>query len=157
MDDDREGDAAAGHSDPSGHSAPSPDEQPLIGRLEHVHLGVADLDRSLAFYRDALGFRVRHEDRTATGRCAHVGDQHFYVALTERPGVQRSEPTAGRASIYHFGFTTPDLAALRTRLTRAGIEITDEIERSEGRSLYVHDPDGHEIEIIEYRPAYPFR
>ena len=73
----------------------------VVGRLEHVHVGVRDLDRSVAFYRRILGFELRWEGVGPSGRCAHVGSDRFYIAMTENAGLAPAAPAGeiGRAHV----------------------------------------------------------
>ncbi|MBI5365437.1 MAG: VOC family protein [Planctomycetes bacterium] len=132
-----------------------PASRAVTERLEHVNLGVADVDRSVDFYRRALGFEVRHAGGGAHGRFAHVGTDRFYVALTEQPGIAPAR-RGDHAAVFHFGFTTPDLEAFRARLAREGIAPAEEAHRAEGNAIYLEDPDGHEIEVVGYAHSYVY-
>ncbi len=122
-------------------------------RLEHIHLTVRDADRSIDFYRRVFGFEVRYDGIGPYGRSVHVGTDQFYLALTE---VER--PVGGpRSRFLHLGLTTDDLEALRDRLDREDVEVTEEANRPEGRAVYFEDPDGFEIEVVEYVSGYAYR
>ncbi|MBI3272394.1 MAG: VOC family protein [Planctomycetes bacterium] len=127
----------------------------VVDRMEHCHLGVADADRSIDFYRRAFGFEVRHDAVGPYGRCVHVGSDRFYLALSEDPGLERSR-RSDSASFYHLGLTTPDLAAFKARLVREGLQVVDEARRPEGDALYLNDPDGHQIEVVSYKAGYVY-
>jgi len=124
----------------------------VVDRMEHAHLSVSDVDRSVAFYRRAFDFEVRHDGTGPYGRTVHVGTDRFYVALSEG-----GDPGAGTGIFSHIGFVTPDLAAFRARLEREGIPVAESASRKEGDAVYVIDPDGLEIEIVGYRPEYRYR
>ena len=62
-----------------------------------------------------------------------------------------------RSRFLHVGLTTDDLAALRDRLDREDVEVTEEANRPEGRAIYFEDPDGFEIEVVEYASDYAYR
>jgi catechol 2,3-dioxygenase-like lactoylglutathione lyase family enzyme len=128
----------------------------VVDRMEHVHLSVADVSRSVDFYRRAFGFDVRWEESGPDGRCAHVGTDRFYVALSEDGALAAAGGTEG-ASILHFAFTTEDLEAFRRRLAERGIEAGELYRRKEGDAVYIYDPDGHEIEVVGYRREYTYR
>ena len=132
----------------------------VVSRMEHIHLGVADATRSIDFYRRAFGFEVRYEEGAPGERCVHVGTDRFYVAMSEDPALTPAQDGGGSAKIYHLGLVTADLDALRERLRREGLcadDIAEVYERPEGRSIYVYDPDGHEVEVVEYRAGYIYR
>ena len=52
----------------------------VVSRMEHVHVAVADLERSIDWYQRAFGFSVRWTD----GTTAHVGTDRFYVITRSR-------------------------------------------------------------------------
>ncbi len=123
----------------------------VVTRMEHVHLAVADLDRSIDWYETVFGFSMRWTD----GHTAHVGTDRFYVAMTAHAGLPPSPPNgAGTARIAHFAFTTPDLDAFAERLTTAGITSVGEASRVEGDAIYLDDPDGNNIEVVGYTDGY---
>jgi catechol 2,3-dioxygenase-like lactoylglutathione lyase family enzyme len=122
--------------------------------LEHVNLTVSDLKRSVAFYRELFGFQVRWEGTTADGQpAAHVGDERTYLALfqAETPGT--APEGYEHVGINHFGFVVDDLDATRARLVSLGVQPHYEPVYDPGRRLYFCDPDGIEIELVEYSPA----
>src|SRR5215217_2304694 len=89
-------------------------------RVGHVHLRVADLDRSLAFYRDALGLALTADGRDAGIDAAFLaaGDYHHHVGLNTWEGLgpaRPSPPPPGHTGLYHVAFVYPD----RTELGRA--------------------------------------
>jgi glyoxylase I family protein len=125
----------------------------VVSRMEHVHLTVADLDRSIDWYERAFGFTVRWTD----GSTAHVGTDRFYVAMTAHEGLPPSLGNAtGTARIAHFAFTTPDLDAFIDRLSGAGIALWADASRIEGDAVYLNDPDGNNIEVLAYRDGYVY-
>ena len=125
----------------------------IVSRMEHVHLAVADLARSIEWYEEVFGFEVRWTD----GRTAHIGTDRFYVAVTAHRGLPPSEgDRTGTARIAHFAFTTPNLEAFGERLEAAGIEPSDDASRNEGDAIYLHDPDGNYIEVVGYVDGYVY-
>jgi catechol 2,3-dioxygenase len=128
--------------------------------LGHLVLYVRDLERSLRFYRDALGLTV-----TATlfnGRAAMLsgGRTHhelMLIAVGDAPGPLQGK----RLGLYHFAWRLgDDVAALRTardRLAAMGIDIAGMADHTISRSLYLHDPDGNEVELYVDNPAVDWR
>lgn len=119
--------------------------------LEHVNMTVTDVDRSAAFYQELLGLRLRWRGQTSDGReAAHVGDDRSYVAMFQatRPGEPDNDYAS--AGLNHFGFVVDDLAATRHRLTALGVRPHAEQDYNPGRRLYFLDPDGIEVELVEY-------
>ena len=124
----------------------------VVDRMEHAHVCARDIDRTVAFYRRAFGFEVRHDGTGMYGRNVHVGTDRFYIAVSEG-----GDPDRGTGNLAHLGFVTPDLEAFRRRLEREGIPIAETASRAEGDAVYVLDPDGVEIEVVGYRPDYRYR
>lgn len=120
--------------------------------LEHVNLTVSDLDRSVAFYRDLLGLRVRWQREAGDlPAAAHVGDDRHYIAMFQAaPGGGRPTVDYEAVGLNHFGFVVDDLDAARTRLLELGATPHGEADYEPGRRLYFYDPDGIEVELIQY-------
>ena len=122
----------------------------MIKGLAHVCFIVSDLERSVAFYRDRLGFRPAFEflnDRGERfGQYLHVGDRTFLELFK---GEVR--PPAEGQSYRHFCLEVDDLAATAADLRSRGVEVT-EIKAGSDHSLqaWLADPDGNRIELHEY-------
>lgn len=133
-----------------------PETRSVATRMEHVHLGVANLDRSVDWYRRAFDFRIRYDETGPYGHTVHAGTDSFYIAMTEHTGLQPSAPSP-TAQIYHFGFTIEDMPSFVRRLEQAAIPILERADRKEGPAVYLRDPDGHEIEVVAYRKGYAYK
>ena len=119
--------------------------------LEHVNLTVADLDRSIAFYCDLLELHVRWKGPIDDRRIgAHVGDERHYLALFQATANGTVDHDYLRPGVNHFGFVVDDLDDARERATRLGATVHLEAEYEPGRRIYFLDPDGHEVELVEY-------
>src|SRR4051812_5908532 len=83
---------------------------PPAVRVGHVHLKVADLDRALAFYRDALGFAVSADAREhGLGMVMlAAGDYHHHLGLNTFESAGATAPPAGHTGLYHVAFLYPD-------------------------------------------------
>lgn len=126
-------------------------------RLGHVRLQVADLDRSLDYYQNVLGFRI--VSRTLAGASlAALGDDTPVIQLIERRGAA-PVPHQGRLGLYHFAILVPDRAALG-RFVGHLAEIGARAGGSDhlvSEALYLRDPDGLGIEVYVDRPRSAWR
>jgi catechol 2,3-dioxygenase len=120
--------------------------QPL--RIGHVVLKVRDLDRSLAFYRDLLGFTVVSELSNVMTFLAADGQNHHDLALL-RVGQQAPSPVPSAVGLYHVAIQLANWDAVRAAhalLTERGL-LRGAIDHGVTKSLYTADPDGNEIEL----------
>jgi catechol 2,3-dioxygenase len=117
--------------------------------LGAVGLSVADLKRSLDFYRSAIGMAVL--ERTDGVASLGVGGRPL-LALEERRGAKR-DPAA--ADLFHFALLLPSRAALGGQLQHlleAEVALTGAADHHVSEALYLDDPDGHGIELYRDRP-----
>jgi len=119
-----------------------------ITRLQHLVLWVSDVQRSVAFYRDVLGFEVKMQaGRAAFMRLPGSADDH-HLGLFEQTGVPR--PNEGVARMYHSAWEVADIRDLvraRERLIDAGA-LVGVSNHGISLSLYAKDPDGLEFEVF---------
>ena len=117
-----------------------------VAGLQHLNLTVGDLDRALEFYREALGFE------TAFSK----GSTVWLSAGGDLLGLSRGEPGAGQG-FEHFGFRVdrPErVDAWAEQLRDCGVALEKgPYDRSDGRSVYFRDPDGHLLEIFYLDPS----
>jgi catechol 2,3-dioxygenase len=122
--------------------------------IGHVHLKVSDIDRSLAFYRDILGFDVmqRMGDQAAF---ISAGGYHHHLGLNTWESRGGSPPPPGTTGLYHVAIRYPDRArlgdALR-RLVQARWPIDGATDHGVSEAIYLRDPDGNGIELYRDRP-----
>jgi len=130
---------------------------PAATRLGAVRLQVADLDRSLEWYRRVLGLEVA--DRAAgKASLAPPGMGRTLVELHERRGAT-PVPRRGRLGLYHYALLLPDRPALG-RFLRHLADINERAGMSDhlvSEALYLSDPDGLGIEIYADRPRAAWR
>lgn len=123
-------------------------------RIGHVHLKVADLERSLGFYRDVLGFAVTQR----YGRQAvflSAGGYHHHIGLNTWESAGGSPPPAGATGLYHVAILYPNRAELADawqRIRRAGLPIEGASDHGVSEAIYLRDPDGNGVELYRDRP-----
>ena len=121
--------------------------------LEHVNLTVGDLDRSIRFYTQLLGWRVRWKGTTSSGTpAAHVGSDDTYLAFFEGDG-RGPAWNYGRVGFNHLGFVVEDMDAALAQLKAQGATVHGDDTYDPGRHVYFEDPDGYEVELVAYAPA----
>jgi catechol 2,3-dioxygenase len=116
-----------------------------------VSLTVPNLERSLAFYTEALGFALlQRSDSTAV---LGAGDAPLLL-LTEQPGA-RPFPASGVTGLYHFAILVPsrvDLGRWLRHWLEQGHPLPGQGDHLVSEALYLSDPDGNGIEIYRDRP-----
>ena len=129
-------------------------------RIGHVHLKVADLQRSLQFYRDLLGFELQqyYGDNAAF---ISAGGYHHHIGLNT--WYSKNGPPAPRqsAGLFHTAIlytTRKDLAIILKRLIEAKYPLTGASDHGVSEALYLDDPDGNGVELYWDRPReeWPF-
>lgn len=123
-------------------------------QIGHVHLTVADLDRSLSFYRDLLGFEVtaRYGD---TAVFLSAGGYHHHLALNTWAGKGVTPPPRGHSGLYHHAILYPsrkELANALKRIVDAGYPITGASDHGVSEAIYLNDPDSIGVELYADRP-----
>ena len=122
-----------------------------VRRLNHAVLYVRDARRSAAFYEEALGFKTVAsvgEGAAVFMRAAETDNHHDLGLFTV--GANAPGPERGRTGLYHLAWevdTIQDLAAMRERLAGLGA-LVGQSDHGVSKSLYAHDPDGIEFEVL---------
>jgi catechol 2,3-dioxygenase len=122
---------------------------PAALRLGAVDLTVRDVDRSVAWYQQALGLRIhRHEPGVA-----ELGDgAETSVVLHEDP---QALPAGRHAGLYHYALLFPsreELARVLTRVAAARTPVDGASDHGTHEAIYLPDPDGNGIELAADRP-----
>jgi len=143
-----------------------------ITKAHHMGLQVADLDRSVAFYRDILGFEIAfawnpqapyirelvgYPDADIHAAILRLPGSDVFLELLEYRNVERSpvDTRTANPGTAHIAFFVDDLDALYAALTARGVRsvsapVTPTIGPNEGgRAVYLIDPDGIRVELIQ--------
>jgi catechol 2,3-dioxygenase len=123
-------------------------------RIGHVHLKVADLERSLGFYCGVLGFELMQR----FGRGAafiSAGGYHHHIGLNTWESLNGSPPPLNATGLYHLAILYPTRTllgdALR-RLHRADVPLEGASDHGVSEALYLRDPDDNGVELYWDRP-----
>ena len=114
-----------------------------------VHLTVAKLERSLEYYREAVGLEVLDQ---SGGRASLGVEGQELLGLVEEP---LARPAAGHSGLYHFALQLPERVDLARWLAHAAHDRVPLVGMSDhfvSEALYLSDPDAHGIEIYWDRP-----
>lgn len=123
-------------------------------RIGHVHLKVADIERSLAFYCGVLGFEVKQRWGPSAAFIA-AGDYHHHIGLNTWESLGGPPPARGTTGLYHFAILYPTRAALGDALKRvidARISLDGAADHGVSEALYLRDPDQNGVELYWDRP-----
>ncbi len=128
-------------------------------RVHHTMLPVADLNRSIAFYKRLLGMKVK-ERHASDARKVEVGligygDEASTPFLELIQDISERAPTQVTPANIHIGIDTSDLRKLCAILEKKDVAFIRPLkQRSDGMGLsaWIRDPDGHEIELAERHP-----
>jgi catechol 2,3-dioxygenase len=127
---------------------------PAQTRIGHVHLKVSDLQRSMAFYCDLLGFELV---TTYGNQAAFVsaGGYHHHIGLNTWHSKGAGPAPERAPGLYHTAILYPerkDLAAILQRLVDARYPLTGASDHGVSEALYLDDPDGNGVELYWDRP-----
>jgi catechol 2,3-dioxygenase-like lactoylglutathione lyase family enzyme len=141
-----------------------------ILRFTHIGICVADLDRSIRFYRDLLGFRRRSELRIGgepTSTLLRLRDVDLQAVYLERDGMRiellyyhspgsvgAGEPRSMRErGLTHLSLRVDNLADLLSEMRAAGVRVLDDsridFPEFQAGAVLVCDPDGTLIELVQ--------
>lgn len=127
---------------------------PAQASIGHVHLKVADISRSLEFYRGLLGFELITMYGTQAAFIS-AGGYHHHIGLNT--WHSENAPPAGveGVGLYHVAILYPtrkDLAAIFNRLRMARYPLTGASDHGVSEALYLNDPDNNGVELYWDRP-----
>ena len=127
---------------------------PAQARIGHVHLKVADLERSLKFYRDLLGFELTtmYGDQAAF---ISAGGYHHHIGLNTWHSKDAPPSSSHGVGLYHTAIVYPtrkDLATIYNRLRKAQYPLTGASDHGVSEAIYLNDPDNNGVELYWDKP-----
>lgn len=127
---------------------------PAKTRIGHVHLKVADLERSLRFYRDLLGFEVTlfYGNQAAF---ISAGGYHHHIGLNTWHSKDAPPAAKNTVGLYHTAILYPtrkDLAIILKRLIENDYPLTGASDHGVSEAIYLDDPDGNGVELYWDKP-----
>src|SRR5688572_15935284 len=123
-------------------------------RIGHVHLKVTDLERSLQFYRDLLGFEVQQYYGDSAVFIS-AGGYHHHIGLNTWYSKDGSPAPLRAAGLFHTAILYPtrkDLAVVLKRLIEAKYPLTGASDHGVSEALYLDDPDKNGVELYWDKP-----
>lgn len=128
--------------------------------LGHVVFYVKELERSLVFYRDVLGFQEAGKALGGQAVALTSGRTHHEILLIE-VGDAPAPPSGVRRGLYHIGIkvgeSLEELRAAKKELELQGISISGMSDHTVTQSLYLQDPDGNEVEVYVDDPDFDWK
>jgi catechol 2,3-dioxygenase len=127
---------------------------PAGTRIGHVHLKVADLERSLQFYRDLLGFELQQYYGDSAAFIS-AGGYHHHIGLNTWYSKNGKPAPRNTAGLFHTAILYPtrkDLGIILKRLIAANYPLTGASDHGVSEALYLDDPDGNGVELYWDRP-----
>ncbi len=123
-------------------------------RIGHVHLKVTDLERSLQFYRDLLGFEVQ-QYYGDSAVFVSAGGYHHHIGLNTCYSKDTSPAPVKAAGLFHTAILYPtrkDLAIILKRLIEAKYPLTGASDHGVSEAIYLDDPDRNGVELYWDKP-----
>lgn len=119
-----------------------------LGAILHASVIVSDTRRALQFYHDVLGLQVRSDrpDLGYPGAWLNLGDQQLHLLELPNPDPVVGRPAHGGRD-RHIAIAVDNLQTLKRNLDQHGITYT--ISKSGRAAMFIRDPDGNTLELIE--------
>lgn len=124
-------------------------------RIGHVHLKVSDIERSLQFYRDILGFEVTQRYGSSAVFIS-AGGYHHHIGLNTWHSKGAGPAPVNSVGLYHTAILYPakkDLADIVRQLESVSYPLTGASDHGVSLAIYLNDPDGNGVELYWDKPA----
>ncbi|MGA2695364.1 MAG: VOC family protein [Terriglobales bacterium] len=122
--------------------------------IGHVHLKVADLERSLQFYSGVLGLEVMQRMGDSAAFLS-AGGYHHHIAINTWESLGGSPPPPGTTGLYHTAIVYPTRVAMADalhRVLKASIPLEGAADHGVSESIYLRDPDDNGVELYRDKP-----
>ena len=126
----------------------------MIRGVNHITIAVSDLERSLRFYCDLLGFEVTQMYGSQAAFIS-AGGYHHHIGLNTWHSKGFPPAAVNGVGLYHTAILYPtrrDLAVIYDRLHKAAYPLTGASDHGVSEALYLDDPDGNGVELYWDRP-----
>ena len=123
-------------------------------RIGHIHLKVSDLERSLKFYRDLLGFELQQYYGDSAAFIS-AGGYHHHIGLNTWHSKNQGPAPVNKTGLYHTAILFPsrkDLAIALKRLIEANYPLTGASDHGVSEAIYLDDPDNNGVELYWDKP-----
>ncbi|WP_419212395.1 VOC family protein [Maribacter sp. X9] len=123
-------------------------------RIGHVHLKVSDLQRSIRFYCELLGFEITMEYGEQAVFIS-AGGYHHHIGLNTWQSKNAPPAPKHGVGLYHTAIVYPsrkDLALILKRLNEFDYPLTGAADHGVSEAIYLDDPDGNGVELYWDRP-----
>ncbi len=125
-----------------------------MAKFLHTMIRVLDLDRSINFYQQALGFEVTAKRVFDDFSLVYLGNAESPVELELTLNHGRTDAYSHGTGYGHIAVCVEDVVAEHARFKSLGFEPRDLVELSDGKTMsakffFVTDPDGYEIEVLQ--------
>ncbi len=122
----------------------------MIVGLAHICFTVSNLEESIAFYKDKLGFSPAfdfiNEKGEKFGVYLHIGERNFIELFVSKP-----EPPDQKQSYRHFCLEVDDIQTTVSKIRSNGVEVSDiKMGGDHSWQAWLSDPDGNRIELHQY-------
>ena len=130
-------------------------------RLEHLNLVVHDIAEALVFYKAVFPlWRIRSRGKAqwygVERNWVHFGDDDQYLTFNDDGSGENRDLSGHQTGLAHFAYVTDNLQAVVDRLEAAGFEIAKPgADNRFRKNVYFVDPDGFEVEFVEYLSDIP--
>ncbi len=123
-------------------------------RIGHVHLKVSDLERSVEFYTNVLGFEITARMGSSAAFLS-AGGYHHHIGLNTWESYKGAPPPSGSTGLYHVAIVLPsrkELARAVQRLEEHGYQIDGAADHGVSEAIYLRDPDENGLELYADTP-----